>query len=184
MSPVMMWERVRDVLALVLTPLGTPGMRRRVIARAMDFPLDPVVGRFRQEHGLAEPEAQALARELRRCLAICAICSHQLVPVEGPVDDLWASFVADHECYDDFCSRVAGTAIGRNVERQVRPRDRRLADARLFARLYRRIFGEPAPEAYWPGVALLNRYQRGGNMDEVDFERYLPASRSDVNTPG
>ena len=181
MSPVMLWERMRDFLSIMLTPLGTPGARRRVIARAMGFPLDPIVDRFRQEQGLAKADAQALARELRRYLAICAICSHQRVPMEGPVDDLWGLFMAHQDRYDDFCSLVAGTLIFRDIEKKVRSRRRRLADARRFARLYRRIFGEPAPEAYWPGVALLNHYRRGGNMNDIDFDKHVPASRGHVD---
>jgi hypothetical protein len=83
MAPEALWERARDFLSLFLTPLGTPRARQRLIARAMEFPLDFVVERFRQEQGLTEPDAQALAWELKRYLAICAICSNQLVPMEG-----------------------------------------------------------------------------------------------------
>jgi hypothetical protein len=177
MAAETLWERTRDFLSLPLTPLGTPGVRQRVIARAMGFPLDSIVERFRLEQGLTELHAQSLERELKRYLAICAICSNQWVPMEGPVDDLWVLFFADHDLYDDFCSLVAGALISRDIEMKIRSRRRRLADARRFARLYRRVFGEGAPEAYWPAVAMLNQYRRGANMSEIDFERYVPASR-------
>jgi hypothetical protein len=147
----------------------------------MEFPLDFIVEQFRQEQGLTEPDAQALARELKRYLAICAICSNQLVPMEGQVDDLWGLFIAHQDRYDDFCSLVAGTLIFRDIEKEVRSRRRRLADARRFARLYRRIFGEAAPEAYWPAVAMLNRFRRGGSMNDIDLEKYVPASRGHVD---
>jgi hypothetical protein len=176
MSPVMLWERMRDVFSLVLTPLGTPGMRRRLIAGAMNFPLDSIVAEFRWVHGLAEAQAQALAQELRRYLAICAICAPARVPMEGPVDDLWQTLIGHRETYEQYCAAITGIMIVRCVEKEVSSRSRRLADARRFVRLYRRVFGERAPEACWPGVALLNHYRRGGKVNEMDFARYGPTS--------
>src|SRR5215510_12079257 len=107
MSFLSAWERTRDLFSLILTPLGTPGMRRGVIARAMDLPLDGLIEEYRQKKNLTEADARALARELRRYLAICTICSHEFVPMYGPVDDLWQTLMADKESYADFCMAFA-----------------------------------------------------------------------------
>jgi hypothetical protein len=121
------------------------------IGRAMAFPMDPIVARYMEEQGLPAEVAREHERELKRYLALCALDSDGAYGMNGPVDELWHTFITFTRDYARFCDDVAGhfihhvpTAADSKDDPEGAASYRRTLDA------YAETFGEEAPPEVWP----------------------------------
>jgi hypothetical protein len=124
------------------------------IARAMAFPMDPIVARYREEQQLPADVAREHERELKRYLTLCALDADGAYGMNGPVDELWHTFITFTRDYARFCDEVAG----RFIHHIPTPADaRREPDgASSYQRTldaYAATFGEEAPPEVWPRLA-------------------------------
>ncbi|WP_299851643.1 hypothetical protein [uncultured Roseovarius sp.] len=131
--------------------------KTEMIERAMAFPLDKVIYRYRQETGLSKSEAQRHERELKRFLALSA-AAERGYGMRGPIDKLWHTFILFTHIYENFCNKLGGGFIHHypNVRGYDGPGAKPLAmgtrDYKRFLDDYRTTFGEAAAEPYWPAI--------------------------------
>ncbi len=168
-DPVIEPDFVSDQLS---TPLGAPESpaKREVAgfaksesyiadalertARAEAFDMSDILARYQREQGFSRAVVADHHRELNRFLSVCAtgINAGKFYGMMGAIDELWHTFVIFTREYARFCDDVAGRFLHHVPEVEGRGR---LSDATLdqylaFLDDYERIYGEPAPSAYWP----------------------------------
>jgi hypothetical protein len=121
------------------------------IARAMAFPMDPIVARYMEEQRLPADVAREHERELKRYLTLCALDADGAYGMNGPVDELWHTFITFTRDYARFCDEVAGrfihhvpTTPGAGHDADGGASYQRTLDA------YAATFGEEAPPEVWP----------------------------------
>src|SRR3954447_23969374 len=85
--------------------------RSGVVARAMAFPMEPIVRRYMDEQQLPAEVAREHERELKRYLTLCALYPDSAFGMAGPVDELWHTFITFTLDYARFCDQVAGRFI-------------------------------------------------------------------------
>src|SRR5436305_2875035 len=90
---------------------ATSPEREQTIARAMAFPMDAIVARYGEEQQLPSEVAREHERELKRFLALCALDPEASYGMNGPVDELWHTFITFTVDYARFCDEVAGHFI-------------------------------------------------------------------------
>jgi hypothetical protein len=133
--------------------------RKEIIRKAMAYPLDKVMFRYRQDTGLSEREARRHERELKRFLALCA-ASERGYGMRGPIDNLWHTLILFTHVYENFCRDVAGRFIHHfpNIQSYDGPGEPPLdlgdADYMRFLKDYEAIFGERPEPPYWPPAAM------------------------------
>lgn len=131
--------------------------REDVIRKAMKYPIDKVIFRYRQDTGLSEKEAKRHERELKRFLALSAT-SARGYGMRGPIDNLWHTFILFTHIYENFCSEVAGRFIHHfpNVLGYDGPGAPPLelgnTDYIRFLKDYEATFGERPEAPYWPAA--------------------------------
>jgi hypothetical protein len=130
-------------------PIGAE--QEEAIARAMAFPMDPIVARYMEEQRLPAEVAREHERELKRYLVLCALDADGAYGMNGPVDELWHTFITFTREYARFCDEVAGRFIHHVPTRPEANGDpeggasyQRTLDA------YAETFGQEAPPEVWP----------------------------------
>jgi hypothetical protein len=130
---------------------ATGAEQEETIARAMAFPMDAIVARYMDEEGLPSGVAREHERELKRYLVLCALDPAGAYGMNGPVDELWHTFITFTRDYARFCDEVGGrfihhvpTAPDAKAEPASAASYRRTLDA------YAETFGEEAPPEVWP----------------------------------
>ena len=125
--------------------------REQAIARAMAFPMDAIVERYREEQQLPAEVAREHERELKRFLVLCALDPDAPYGMNGPVDELWHTFITFTRDYAGFCDDVAGhfihhvpTLPGAHPGADGIDGYARMLDA------YEETFGEAPPREAWP----------------------------------
>jgi hypothetical protein len=128
--------------------------QEETIARAMAFPMDPIVARYTEEQRLPAEVVREHERELKRYLVLCALDAEGAYGMNGPVDELWHTFITFTRDYARFCDEVAG----RFIHHVPTPPD--AGDDADGAASYQRTldayavtFGEEAPPEVWPRLA-------------------------------
>jgi hypothetical protein len=124
--------------------------KQKIIQAALEFPLDHVVARYRQEEEVSEAFARDVERELRRYLILCALYPRRSIPMHGPVDQLWHTFLTFTHDYAEFCRQVAGRFIHHRPDLSGAAGWRGL---KQFVRLYHQTFGQLPSEDVWPAAA-------------------------------
>jgi hypothetical protein len=123
------------------------------IARAMAFPMDPIVVRYMEEQRLPAEVAREHERELKRYLALCALDADGAYGMNGPVDELWHTFITFTRDYARFCDEVAGCFIHHIPTPPDAGYDADgAASYQHTLDAYAATFGEEAPPEVWPRV--------------------------------
>jgi hypothetical protein len=127
--------------------------QEETIARALAFPMDPIVARYMEEQRLPAEVAREHERELKRYLALCALDADGAYGMNGPVDELWHAFITFTRDYARFCDEVAG----RFIHHIPTPPDAGYeadgaASYQHTLDAYAATFGEEAPPEVWPRV--------------------------------
>lgn len=125
-------------------------MRRKIIEKAMRFPIKDARSRYMKEAGIAHEDVMLYEREMRRFLALCAINPDAHYGVSGKVDDYWHAFILCTREYQAFCHHVAGAYIHHSPLEPNSHSDFRGDGYSRFLADYISIFGHSAPKDIWP----------------------------------
>lgn len=129
--------------------------KEEMIRKAMEYPIDKVIFRYRQDTGLSEKEGRRHERELKRFMALSAVTDRGY-GMRGPIDNLWHTFILFTHIYENFCRAVAGRFIHhfpniRNYDGPGKPPlDLGNTDYVRFLQDYEATFGERPEPPYWP----------------------------------
>lgn len=121
--------------------------RDSIFARALEYPMQPVISRYAKDKSLPLSVAQEHERELKRFLSLCALNRDAAYGMAGPVDDLWHTFILFTKEYAAFCDSVAGMFL-HHIPNTKPTKDTTSYEAFLSA--YEQIYGEEAPRHIWP----------------------------------
>jgi hypothetical protein len=89
-----------------------------IIKRAIAFPIEKVLFRYQKEKGLTADVAREHEREIKRFLALTAI-SDKGYGMQGPIDELWHTFIIFTKIYERFCKEVAGRFIHHSLSKHI-----------------------------------------------------------------
>jgi hypothetical protein len=130
----------------------------KIISKAMAFPLNKVIFRYRRDYGLSKAEAERHEVELKRFLALSAMAERGY-GMRGPIDKLWHTLILFTHIYENFCNQVAGRFLhhypnvkGYEPGDGTPPLKLGAEDYVRFLRDYKSVFGEMAEPPYWPAV--------------------------------
>jgi hypothetical protein len=134
---------------------------QEIVDRAMAWPMDDVLERYRDDHNIPEDVALEHEREIKRYLALCSINPEAKYGMKGVVDELWHTFILFTREYATFCEAVAG----RFIHHAPTPKLEKLvgAGAGNYAQMladYVIVFGEESPVHLWPRL-----HNTGGNHE-------------------
>ena len=124
---------------------------QQVIEKAMAFPMDAVLERYMDEHDLPAEVAREHERELKRFLVLCALDPDAAYGMNGPVDELWHTFIMFTLDYARFCEEVAGRFLHHvpaSEEAKLDPEAGASYERMLAA--YADTFDEEPPTEFWP----------------------------------
>jgi hypothetical protein len=125
--------------------------QEKTIAKAMAFPMDAIVARYMEEQRLPAEVAREHERELKRYLALCALDADAAYGMNGPVDELWHTFITFTLDYARFCDDVAGRFIHHvPTPPEAKADPEGAASYRRTLDAYAETFGEEAPPEVWP----------------------------------
>jgi hypothetical protein len=125
-----------------------------LVARALQFPMDEIVERYRRDHGVDAQEAALHEREIKRFLALAALYPDQPLGMAGKVDDLWHTFLIFTREYHRFCATVAGHYIHHRPTPKTEPKELGRANYAFLHDVYERVFGEAPDPSVWPSIAM------------------------------
>lgn len=121
------------------------------VARVMAYDMGPIVSRYAEDHELPIEVAAEHERELKRFLAVKALHPDKNYGMNGPVDELWHTFIIFTEDYTRFCEQTYGRYLHHRPALDkptiARPED---SPYRIFLADYEEAFGEEAPLHLWP----------------------------------
>lgn len=153
------------MLSLITEDLSLT-MNSVVIEKAMSFPMQKIVERHAAEEGISLAAAQEHENELKRFLVLCALNPAVRYGMNGPVDQLWHTFICFTRDYHDFCKEVAGHYLHHQpTSEEDKKNGGSRQDYLRFLADYEKYFGEPAPVHIWPRLG--NGYQGSGFHDHV-----------------
>jgi hypothetical protein len=117
---------------------------------ALAFRLDSVIRRHTMDHGIDQPQATRVERELKRFLVLCAQEDAGFFSPPLAVDQLWHTFLLFTYEYAEFCATLGGGFIHHRPfdDSNGRPPVIRRSRHALFA-AYERTFGEGPPADIW-----------------------------------
>ena len=130
---------------------------RKRTARAEAFDMDDILARYQSEQGFSDAVVVDHHRELIRFMSLCAtgINEGKFYGMMGAIDELWHTFVIFTREYAQFCDKVAGQFMHHVPEVQKSGvSDDTLEHYFAFLDDYEKVYGEPAPAAYWPRPGL------------------------------
>lgn len=126
-------------------------MRQAVIAKAITFPMKPVVERYAKDADVPIEVAREYEQELKRYLALCALDQTACYDMYGPVDKLWHTFLMFTQQYAAFCQSVAGRFLHHVPSTETDKRNGKNRERyRRFLETYREEFREEPPAHIWP----------------------------------
>jgi hypothetical protein len=89
----------------------TPASQCNVIEKAMAWPVNSLVDRLIDKEGLASHEAEDLAMDMKRFLALVAISPMERLAPPERIDLAWHHFILHTREYSAFCEAIAGKFI-------------------------------------------------------------------------
>lgn len=123
--------------------------RKKIIDRAMSFPMDEVLKKYSKEQSLPLEIAREHEREIKRFLILSVINPQTRYLMAGPMDEIWHMFILFTRKYREFCNSVAGYFIDHfpSVPGE-KPQD--MKDYVKLLEDYKIVFGEDPPPQFWP----------------------------------
>ena len=127
---------------------------QEIVQKAEDFDMSVVLLRYQNDTRLPHSVVKEHEREIKRFLGMCAH-SPGRYGMRGPLDDLWHTFIVHTECYQNFCTAVAGEfihhypVIHSEPDKQQIPTDLAYPN---FLTDYKEMFGEEPPAQIWPSA--------------------------------
>jgi hypothetical protein len=138
-----------------------------VVARVLNYPMDTVMARYRDEYNVPVQLAAEHELALKRYLALTIINPSGFYGMRGPVDDLWHTFILFTKEYARFCEETAGCFIHHDPvsmsdEGEMAKSPDEVNPYLVMLRDYEAVFGEPPPPHIWPrGIDLRVRVTGG-----------------------
>lgn len=126
---------------------------QKTIAKAMAFPMDDILRRYALDFEIDFQTAKEHEREIKRFLVLCALNRSANYGMNGPIDDLWHTFLLFTREYQQFCHEIAGHFIHHipNVPDQNGKKKKTGGDDYVrFLNDYEQVFGEKAAAHVWP----------------------------------
>jgi hypothetical protein len=139
--------------------------------RALSYPLEHVLTRYRLSHDVPPAVALLHERELKRYLLLCAEYPDISLPVSPVIDELWHEFLLHTRDYMAFCNDLAGGFIHHVPMTAIDSRPAAARQYEILLTLYEEEFRELPPADVWPRVAT-NETRRADCSSDVDvFDR-------------
>ncbi|HLC92110.1 MAG TPA: hypothetical protein VJH23_00180 [archaeon] len=128
-----------------------------IIERGMSYPISgKVLERYMRTEKTTRENAREHEREVRRYMILRALYPSARFPLaNGPVDELWHTFLLFTKEYSAFCSVVADGFIHHNpgpaspTPEQIKEAKKDFAD---FVEKYNAVFHEAPPSELWPAI--------------------------------
>lgn len=121
---------------------------------AQTWGLSAPVNYLIQRKGFDPEQVKGMEHEYRRYLAIVAAHPGEKLPISSKVDELWHAHILHTKDYVNCTQALAGRLIG-HVPTKSEDERQSLEGYYINGTLkrYREMFGEEAPEAFWPRTA-------------------------------
>lgn len=117
---------------------------------AQSFDMGDIRARYMRQYEVPESVALEHEAELKKYLALCAVCNGKHYGMSPVIDDLWHTFLIYTQEYAQFCDRVAGRFLHHAPTKDEEKRDGSAVRNYLaFLEDYAEVYGDP-PTHIWP----------------------------------
>jgi hypothetical protein len=122
-----------------------------VVQEAMNFPMGPVLARYKKDFNVSDETAKNHEVELKRYLVLCSLYPEaQFNMFSEQVDNLWHTFIMFTKDYNAFCKRIANKFLHHSPhdESEVASQEYLENNYHMFSEQYINLFKEE-PSSVW-----------------------------------